>query len=212
MLCLIFSDIHGNLPAFEKVLKKEKNIDMYINLGDVVNYGPWNNECVELVNTLNCLNLKGNHEDYFIYGRCNVSNQIVQEFFQMNYVNFNKKKIIENYQEEILFNNFVFRHNIKSKDYIFIDTKVSVKNNLIIGHSHQQYIRDINKFKLINPGSIGQNRKNLNLSNYIIWDLEKNKFFLREMVINNEIMIKELKARKFPKICINYLERKLNEI
>ena len=82
----------------------------------------------------------------------------------------------------------------------------------MIGHSHQQYLRDINNFKLINPGSIGQNRKNLNLSNYIVWDLEKNKFTLKELYINNEIMINELKARKFPEICINYLQLKLHEI
>ena len=212
MLCLIFSDIHGNLPAFEKVLKKEKNIELYINLGDVVNYGPWNNECVDLVSTLNCLNLKGNHENYFINGNCDVSNQIVQGFFHSNFINFKRIEVIKNYHNEIVFNNYVFKHNLKSKDYIFYDTEVSVENNIMIGHSHQQYLRDINNFKLINPGSIGQNRKNLNLSNYIVWDLEKNKFTLKELYINNEIMINELKARKFPEICINYLQLKLHEI
>ena len=74
MLCLIFSDIHGNLPAFEQVIKKETGIDQYINIGDVVNYGPWSNECVELIESLNCINIKGNHEEYFINGECNVKN------------------------------------------------------------------------------------------------------------------------------------------
>ena len=31
MRCLVFSDIHGNLPAFEKVINKEKNIDLISN-------------------------------------------------------------------------------------------------------------------------------------------------------------------------------------
>ena len=49
----IFSDIHGNLIALEKVLKDEKDLEEYIILGDVVNYGPWSNECVQILETLN---------------------------------------------------------------------------------------------------------------------------------------------------------------
>ena len=94
MLCLIFSDVHGNLPALEQVIKKEKDVEQYINLGDVVNYGPWSNECVELINSLNCLNLIGNHEEYFINGRCDVKNDIVQAFFIKNYSSFEKLELI----------------------------------------------------------------------------------------------------------------------
>ena len=43
MRYLVFSDVHGNLPALEKVLNKENKVQGYINLGDVVNYGPWGN-------------------------------------------------------------------------------------------------------------------------------------------------------------------------
>ena len=64
-------------------------------------------------------------------------------------------------------------HNLKDKAYIFIDTNVKVQENSIIGHSHRQYFRKINDKLLINPGSVGQNRKFINLSNYIIWDIEK---------------------------------------
>ena len=56
MRILILADIHANLPAFEFVLKLEKNRDRIIILGDLINYGPWNNECAELASTLeNCL-------------------------------------------------------------------------------------------------------------------------------------------------------------
>ena len=44
MRTAIFSDIHGNLPALEIAIKNTKNIDRYIVLGDVVNYGPWSNK------------------------------------------------------------------------------------------------------------------------------------------------------------------------
>ena len=69
MKVLVLSDVHGNLPSLEHVLKSEKSFDLLISLGDVVNYGPWSNECVDLLDTLeNKILLKGNHEDAFLSG------------------------------------------------------------------------------------------------------------------------------------------------
>ena len=75
-------------PALENVFKTESNVDGYINIGDVVNYGPWSNECVELIDSLdNCYNIKGNHEVYFEKGICDVENKLVQDFFNITYKN-----------------------------------------------------------------------------------------------------------------------------
>ena len=126
MRCLVFSDIHGNLPAFEKVINKEKNIDLYINLGDVVNYGPWSNECVDLIDSINCLNIIGNHEEYFLNGNCDVNNDIVQAFFIKNYSYFDRLELLKNYSKEILFQDFLLTHNLTKKGYVFKDTKVSL--------------------------------------------------------------------------------------
>ena len=209
MLCLIFSDIHGNLPALEQVLKNEKDVDLYLNIGDVVNYGPWSNECVELIETLNCINIKGNHEEYFISGECNVKNDIVQAFFKKNYSTFNKTQEISNYKNKIIFNNFLLTHNLKDKEYVFKDTKVDLDKNIIIGHSHQQYHRVINNYNLINPGSIGQNRQNIELSNYIIWDIEKKLINMKQLPVNPNLLINELEIRKFPEICVDYYKNKI---
>lgn len=209
MRCLVFSDIHGNLPAFEKVIKNESNIDMYINLGDVVNYGPWNNECVDLVDSLNCLNLIGNHEEYFINGQCDVKNDIVQAFFIKNHSSFNRVELIKKYNKKIIFNDFLLTHNLLEKGYIFRDTKIKLKMNTMIGHSHQQYHRLENKFNLINPGSIGQNRQEIGFSNYIIWDTDKNEFIQKKIFSNPMNLINELIERKFPKICVNYYKNKI---
>ena len=44
MKYLIVSDIHGSLPALEKVLDfyKEQHCNMMLILGDILNYGPRN--------------------------------------------------------------------------------------------------------------------------------------------------------------------------
>ncbi len=209
MLCLVFSDVHGNLPALEQVIKKEKDVELYINLGDVVNYGPWSNECVELIDSLDCLNLIGNHEEYFINGKCDVKNEIVQAFFIKNYSSFEKVELIKKYKNEIFFKDFLLTHNLSNKGYIFKDTRVKLNMNTIIGHSHQQYHRSENKFNLINPGSVGQNRQNIEFSNYIIWDTEKNNFIQKKIFSNPMIIINELIERKFPDICVNYYKNKI---
>ena len=142
MKYLIISDVHGNLPALESVLKKEKNIDGYVNLGDVVNYGPWSNECVERINGLkNCINIMGNHEEYFNSGVCNVKNPLVQAFFYKNYPEYTMKKITDKYEQSVDFMGFTITHNLLEKGYVFADTDLKLTKNTILRHSHQQYLR-----------------------------------------------------------------------
>lgn len=68
MKLAILSDIHGNLSALEAVLKDintEHQVDGYILLGDLIDYGPHSNEVIELINNLNkpvLCNIWGNHE------------------------------------------------------------------------------------------------------------------------------------------------------
>ena len=64
MIYIIISDIHGNLEAFDAVVKsmpkaKEKRI---LCAGDVIGYGADPNECIDKVISLEAENIKGNHE------------------------------------------------------------------------------------------------------------------------------------------------------
>lgn len=61
----ILSDIHSNLPALEAVLDAlaSESIDQYLCLGDIVGYGPFPNECCEIVRQLNCISVRGNHDE-----------------------------------------------------------------------------------------------------------------------------------------------------
>jgi predicted phosphodiesterase len=60
----IISDIHGNLAALEKVLQKISSLecDRVVCLGDVVGYGPYPNECVEIVREQSDIVIMGNHD------------------------------------------------------------------------------------------------------------------------------------------------------
>ena len=62
----IFGDIHANLEAFEAVLAdaKEHGCSSYVCLGDVVGYNSSPNECMDIVQSLGCPVVKGNHDEY----------------------------------------------------------------------------------------------------------------------------------------------------
>ena len=66
MRIAIFGDIHANLEAFEVVLAdaRDQGCTFYICLGDVVGYNANPRECLQIVQSLKCPVVKGNHDDY----------------------------------------------------------------------------------------------------------------------------------------------------
>ncbi|MDH4164736.1 MAG: metallophosphatase family protein, partial [Nitrospirota bacterium] len=60
----IISDIHGNLEAFQAVLKRidELGVDRTLCLGDIVGYGADPNACVGIIRSMNIPSVMGNHD------------------------------------------------------------------------------------------------------------------------------------------------------
>ncbi|MEE6128502.1 metallophosphoesterase [Chryseobacterium arthrosphaerae] len=61
----IFSDVHGNLPALEVVLKDmdRRGIHQKFCLGDLVDFAPWGNEVIQKIRDQNIPCLMGNHDE-----------------------------------------------------------------------------------------------------------------------------------------------------
>lgn len=214
MRVTVFGDVHGNLVALEQFLKIEQSeTDLFVSHGDIVNYGPWTNECISLVKVLNnCIPLKGNHEHYFIDGLYDGKNEVAKAFFEFCYVKFDKTYISDlvNYKEQFVLSNFIIQHTIGNQ-YIFEDTNIDtihIESDYIIGHSHQQYERQKNLFKLYNTGSLGQNRSLLNVSCYLKIDTEKRTVELKNFIHDIDKVIKQMQAEKYPSICIEYYKSK----
>ena len=60
----VLSDVHANLQALRATLDvlAGERIDRYLCAGDLVGYGPWPNECVELIASLPGVCIAGNHD------------------------------------------------------------------------------------------------------------------------------------------------------
>lgn len=203
MKILVISDVHGNLPALEKVLALEKDADLCISLGDVVNYGPWSNECVQLLNTLpNKILLKGNHEKYFLEKKYENTAAISYQFYLHCLPQFTQATIIKDYATDFEMNDYYFVHTIQDQ-YIFPDTEVEIKQHTVIGHSHRQFIRSVTGHQLINPGSVGQNRIIINQINYALWD-GGTHWSLKSAAFDLNLIINQFKSDQYPQVCIDY--------
>ena len=210
MIACVFSDLHGNLPAIEALIKREENyVDLFLSLGDFVNYGPWSSECVVLIESLSkCIKIKGNHEDYFLNKSARPRSELACQFLSHCIENFYGFDFIRKYEDSINFNGVLLRHTIDD-NYIYPETNIDFEGRYFIGHSHIQFYKKTSTGFILNPGSLGQNRKNLTCAEYAIYDFSTGKFELKSINVNATALLKEMRVKKFPEICIEYYLRKI---
>ncbi|AHM58441.1 hypothetical protein D770_00835 [Flammeovirgaceae bacterium 311] len=211
MRALIFGDVHGNLPALEKMLQQVGKVDMMLCHGDVVNYGPWSNECAELLQSLNCTCLKGNHETYFLEGSYPGEHPVARAFFNHCYPLFNQQALIAAYGESRQIGDYQVQHTV-NEQYVYPDTDVDalgLEKNYMIGHSHHQFAAQAaSGKKLVNTGSVGQNRKYINVINYVVYDTERNTVALESLIYDVDLVINKMKEEDYPPICLDYYQQK----
>jgi predicted phosphodiesterase len=204
MKITVFSDVHGNLPALERLLELEAGSDRYIFLGDAVNYGPWSNECVDLIGSLpNCICIRGNHEDYFLNGSYGSTNLVAKQFFEFCYPRFHRKEEIKKYIPKWEYAGYTCVHTILGKN-IYPDTHFDLDGNYFIGHSHHQFCTHSNGYTLYNTGSVGQNRKYINIACYLNWFPEEQKVDCLGFSYDVDKVIEEMKKEGYPEECVQY--------
>jgi len=206
----VFSDVHGNLIALERFVQATRNsVDAYLCLGDVVNYGPWNDECLEVVLQLPGITvLEGNHERLF-QGTEDLDRELplVQEFYRHSHKFFSRLDLIAGLPRQVNLGVFECSHTIHGRS-IYQDTAIEIGHDYIIGHTHHQFQIERSGFLIINPGSVGQNRKWINMIDYSIYDMASGKIHLRSLPYEVDLFLAELRRRGYPEQCIRYYDGK----
>lgn len=206
MIIAVFSDVHANLPALERFATVTKDIaDAYICLGDVVNYGPWNDECLEIIHLLpGIILLEGNHEKLFL-GSDTIVDEIplVQDFYYHSIKYFSRRDLILDLVTYSRIGSFNCTHTIDGRE-IYPDTAIEPEENYFIGHTHHQYRIDRLGKVIVNCGSVGQNRREVNILNYVLYDTSSEIINLCQEYYPVDKFINELKARNYSKRCVDY--------
>lgn len=210
MRVAVFSDVHGNLVALQQfVAATADRADAYLCLGDVVNYGPWNDECIDLVLSLPGIQvLEGNHERLF-RGDELVNHEIplVQDFYRHSRPLFSRDRFLTELLEDVDLGIYHCTHTIDDRR-IYPDTEIEIDRHYMIGHTHHQYLIERSGFTIVNPGSIGQNRKWIDAVDYLILDTASGEIQFDSIPYDVDYFLAELDRRGYPEQCIRYYATK----
>lgn len=156
MRLMVFSDIHGNFEALQSVLKdaEEKNVHRSICIGDLIGYGPYPNECIDLARTIKkCRFLAGNHDVAALwqtspYGMSASAKEAI--LWTMDQLSEKNKKFLKELPDRIELPDMTFAHanpyNPRGWRYV-LDRKYALRSfaatscrHLFIGHSHRPLV------------------------------------------------------------------------
>lgn len=169
MKIALISDIHGNYPALQAVIQRvhRENCDLIVSLGDVVGYYCMVNECIDLCQKNEVVNILGNHDNYLVSGtvcpRSTTANICIE--FQRKIITSDNLEWLQKSIREYLDIHYWFVHGGWSDpldEYVssfnFADMMDYGVKLFASGHTHVQKILKHEGITYVNPGSVGQPR------------------------------------------------------
>lgn len=200
MKLAVLSDIHGNLPALNAVLKDINNIGVnkYIIAGDHIVDCPQPNEVLDKIKSLNAYIIKGNREQYVteyhqgMHNEWNNHKQMSAVLWTYNTLNEQNIKYINELPEQLNISftgidaiRVVHGSPLKINDKLFPFThterlekavKAVKEPVLICGHTHESWSRIAYNKLIVNPGSVGVPFNNNRFAEYAVLVWENNKW------------------------------------
>ncbi len=178
----IISDIHGNLPGLEACLRTldDVGVDQIVCLGDLVQFGPFPAEVIDLLQQNNIDTVQGNCDRAVAKGRDDTGDSfenvhwdnLACELLQWtkDQITPEQKRYLKKLPSELRFNvgsrrilcvhglpgniSGSIKQNVSSQvyDYMFSRNSCDI---LILGHTHEMLLQPRGNRMIINPGSIG---------------------------------------------------------
>lgn len=185
MKIAIFSDIHGNISALKAVVKDLESEDVARTycLGDLVGYGPYPNEVIELIREKEIETIMGNYDKGvgFELDDCGCAYKTEEkevlgdeslEWTKNEVTDENKeflKTLHDNIKFEVEGQKVLLVHGSPRKinQYLFFNHPASSIERMmeqydadimVTGHTHLPYVKKIGDKLLINDGSVGKQK------------------------------------------------------
>ena len=194
MIIIIFSDLHANLEALSALQRAESQPDAILFLGDVVNFGPDPQRCLDWVRSNVTAAVRGNHDQAVaVGGDAGVNPALLEEF-----------RVMRDYTRSVLSaadrawlgslplgqtlhldgKDFHLVHAMPSDPLTKRLSLVTARqqdleseldrlsprpNVLLVGHTHLPGMRKVGDTYIVNPGSLGQPRNGIPDATYAVW-------------------------------------------
>ncbi len=196
MHIFVFSDLHGNLEALNKIIKCKdyKSSDLKIFLGDSITMGPFPNECVDILRNEKVIYLIGNNDSYIVKGLSKIDDTNMNNLKKQHVIKTRTQMTEQNttylknafYQYEIKYagKKLYFTHYAWQDELsITKDPRIPTNDNLeqifkdistnyiIYGHQHIPSVFEVMGKTLVDVGSCGMKYP----ANYVMIDLSDDK-------------------------------------
>jgi putative phosphoesterase len=210
----IFSDIHGNIDALEKVWQalKEESCDRYVFLGDICGYYYYQNEAIALLKACpNLICLLGNHDEMFLRMLHDPAfEEAYLEKYGMANSLFKKSVTPENMafltglgsRREIKELNMLLCHGSPwdpVNEYVYPTASLQRFESLpyhfvLLGHTHHPMDQKAGGVRIINPGSCGQPR-DYNWPSYAVLDVPQERVEIKRVDYDRSRLIADVVTR-----------------
>ena len=170
----VLADIHGNLDALKAVLQdaNQRGVGIFFNAGDLTGFGVFPNEVINLLNSKKTVSVIGNFDLEMLeknekgnsgrklalkYTRKEL-NRSCEEYLRSlpRKTSFEVagKKLLMVHGSPAAIDEHV-RNNTPIKRLREL-AKIGESDVIIVGHSHEQFLREVDKVSFLNPGSVGR--------------------------------------------------------
>ncbi|MFB6196995.1 MAG: metallophosphoesterase [Halobacteriaceae archaeon] len=177
------SDIHSNKIALEAVLDDMPDVDAILCAGDIIGYGPWPGECVDIIQRRANITISGNHDRVLVEGSNFRGNAMARAGIK------HAREELSESQRNWLASlpaersalddqiHLVHGHPDDPDRYTypedFSPELLQEKSILAMGHTHVQHVEEYGEGIVLNPGSVGQPRDGDPRAAYAIIDVDE---------------------------------------
>jgi len=160
----VLYDVHANLPAATAVLDEIEASDLVLVGGDVV-WGPWPQETMDLLRGLPSVEFIMGNADRDVFDRVGgdwkVTNDWCADRLDVDHLTF-----LASRPATLSFDGVLFCHGSPRSDTENLTTGTSdervrqafegvSERTVVFGHTHAQFERTVDRWRLVNPGSVG---------------------------------------------------------
>lgn len=228
MKIAVFSDIHGNAVALEAVFKDidARNIDLVFCGGDLVGYGAYPNEVINLIRKYRIPTIMGNYDDGVGFNKndcgCAYVDSQMKELDHISLewtkkqVSFENRAFLRSLLERVQFTacgkKILIIHGSPRQinEYLYTDLpeesvlKFFDNENvdiIICGHTHLPYTRVMDAKCLINVGSVGKPKDGDNRAAYTVIKLTESSLETEVIRVNYDVeqIAQAIEASGLPK-------------
>jgi len=194
----VISDIHGNLEALKAVIAmlKSKEVQIVINTGDNVGYSAHPEECLELIKSFNVFSVQGNYDDAVAFDRqecgCGKGDKLTRKLRhaslewttknvrpewkkylgtlpRRNEIVIRNRTVFAAHGSPSTINEFIYKDDIKALKRVAGSVDAEI---IILGHTHQPYVVNIDGKLMVNSGSVGKPEDGSPEASFAVIDLE----------------------------------------